>query len=80
MSGVFKISFVKLGPTEARVIAVLVNALFYFIGVITIDLPFGTINPYDLIILAIAGILIVIFLVSTFNRARELARLEERKV
>ena len=77
VTGVFKISFVKLGPTEVRAIAVLVNTLFFFAGVVVIDMPFGPINPYDLILLAIAGILIIIFLISTFNRAKELAMLEE---
>lgn len=79
VSGVFKISFVKFGPTEVRAIAVVVNAIFFFVGVRTVVLPFGEVNPYDLILLAIAAILIIMFLVSTYNRARELALLEERK-
>lgn len=79
VSGVFKISFVKFGPTEVRAIAVIINAIFFFVGVKTVALPFGEVNPYDLILLAIAGILIITFLVSTYNRARELALLEEQK-
>jgi phosphatidylglycerophosphate synthase len=79
VTGVFKISFVKLGPTEIRAIAVLVNTLFFFVGVVRIDLPFGTINPYDLIMLAIAAILMIIFMVSTIKRAKELALVEEQE-
>ncbi len=79
VTGVFKISYVKLGPTEVRLIAVLINALFFFAGIVIIELPLGKISAYDLILLAIAALLIVIFLASTFNRARELALLEQRK-
>ena len=61
------------------VIAVLINALFFFAGIVIIELPLGKISAYDLILLAIAALLIVIFLASTFNRARELALLEQRK-
>ncbi len=79
VTGVFKISYVKLGPTEVRLIAVLINALFFFAGIVIIELHLGNISAYDLILLAIAALLIVIFLASTFNRARELALLEQRK-
>jgi phosphatidylglycerophosphate synthase len=76
VSGVFKISYGKFGPTEMRVLAILVNAIFFFVGRPVVETAMGTVAVYDLLVLAIAFALIVVFLVSTLKRARELAKLE----
>ena len=76
VTGVFKISYGKLGPTEARAIAIILNLAFLFFGVPVIDLSFGEVSIYDLVALAIALLLIIIYLFSTIRRAAELARLE----
>jgi phosphatidylglycerophosphate synthase len=76
VSGVFKISYGKFGPTEMRVLAILVNAIFFFVGRPVVETAMGTVAVYDLLVLAIAFALIVVFLVSTVKRARELAKLE----
>lgn len=76
VTGVFKISYGKLGPTEMRVIGIILNMAFLYLGVPTINLSFGQVSIYDLVTLAIALILISIFLFSTIRRAGELARLE----
>ncbi len=75
VSGVFKISYGKLGPTEVRAIIVLVNILVYFFGNPTFTLSFGEFSAFDLFVLALTVLLFGMFTTSTFTRARELARL-----
>jgi phosphatidylglycerophosphate synthase len=78
VTGEFKISYGKLGPTEIRVIAILANVAFFFGGVRMIEFSFGTYPVYDLLILAIALLLIGIFTVTTASRAYELSKIDER--
>lgn len=80
VTGVFKISYGKLGPTEMRAIAIILNIAFLYIGVPTIELSFVQISIYDFITLLIASILILIYIFSTIRRAGELARLERPPV
>ena len=79
VTGEFKISYGKLGPTEIRVIAILANVAFFFGGVRMIEFSFGSYPIYDLLILAIALLLIGIFTVTTASRAYELSKLDERR-
>lgn len=76
VTGVFKISYGKLGPTEMRAIAIILNIAFLYLSVPTIDLPIGQVSVYDLLTLAIALLLILIYIYSTIRRAGELAKLE----
>jgi archaetidylinositol phosphate synthase len=78
VTGEFKISYGKLGPTEIRVIAILANVTFFFGGVRMIEFSFGSYPIYDLLILAIALLLISIFTITTASRAHELSKLDER--
>jgi len=71
--GVFQISYGKFGPTEVRVIIIAFNALLFFGRTPVIETMFGTVGIYDLVIGAIAAILIVIFVVSAIKEARRLA-------
>lgn len=80
VTGVFKISYGKLGPTEMRAIAIILNIAFLYIEVPTIELSFVQISIYDFITLLIASILILIYIFSTIRRAGELARLERPPV
>lgn len=75
VSGRFKLSYGKLGPTEIRVIAIMLNIVMFFVGVPEVTLSFGTFPVYDFAVLAIALILFGIFLGSAGRRARELARI-----
>jgi phosphatidylglycerophosphate synthase len=76
VSGVFKISYGKFGPTEMRALAIFVNAIFFFVGRPIVETAVGAVAVYDLLVLAIALAFIVVFLISTAKRARELAKLE----
>jgi archaetidylinositol phosphate synthase len=73
----YKISFGGFGPTESRVIAMMVNTLIYFTGSPTITLPIGNVRIFDWIVAGIAGILFLLFIGQTLRQARKLARLGE---
>lgn len=77
VKGVFQISFIRLGPTEVRLIMVLSNAVVFFVGNPTLSTPVGVFTFYDLIVSAISLLLLVIFFVVTITRSRELAALDE---
>ena len=77
--GEFKISYSKLGPTEIRVFAILLNTAMYFGGVQTslADLgPFSQIpvNPYDLFLAILASLLLWFFIVTAIQETRKLAK------
>jgi phosphatidylglycerophosphate synthase len=74
VSGVFKISYGKLGPTEIRVIAILINGFIFFFGNPTIPLPTGSTSLIDLAALVIALALFLIFIGSSFQQAKQLAK------
>jgi archaetidylinositol phosphate synthase len=77
--GEFKISYGKLGPTEIRVFAVLLNAAMYFGGVQTSlgtmeplrRIPF---SPYDVLLTVLALLLLYFFLVTAIRESIRLAK------
>jgi archaetidylinositol phosphate synthase len=78
-AGEFKISFGRLGPTEIRVLAVLLNTVMFFGGVRTVAFNFGavgqfTASPYDLGVAAIAVTLLLFFITSTVQEAIRLGK------
>jgi phosphatidylglycerophosphate synthase len=79
--GEFKISYGKLGPTEIRVLAILLNTSMYFIGLKTLEWTIANYNLnvsiYDLVVLFIALLLFGFFFNTAWKQGRELARLEE---
>jgi phosphatidylglycerophosphate synthase len=77
VTGVFQISYARVGPTELRLIAILANTGVYFFGNPSLKLPFGVLSVYDLIALTLAILLIIVFIVSTIIQARELADIDQ---
>lgn len=76
--GEFKISYGKLGPTEVRLIAVLLNTSMFFFGKHTFTLGLGaayslTLSLYDIPILIITFLLLFYFFTTAYKQARELA-------
>jgi phosphatidylglycerophosphate synthase len=77
--GEFKISYSKLGPTEIRVFAVLLNIAMYFGGVQTslgTTQPFNRIplSPYDALLSALAVLLLSFFLTTAIRESTRLAK------
>lgn len=69
VSGEFKISYARIGPTEMRVIAILANIGIFFFG--NPDVSIGTVelSVFDLIIAIIAAALFLVFTYSTITEA-----------
>jgi phosphatidylglycerophosphate synthase len=78
VDGVFKISYGQLGPTEVRIIFILLNTIMYFMGFPQITLPFGVISVYDLIVGILAAILILIFIGSSIKSGIELSNVDQK--
>lgn len=72
VSGVYKISYGKIGPTEVRVFLLGVNAIFYFAANPVIHLGRASILSFDAMVLCIAIAFFLYFLGFTFVRMREL--------
>ena len=77
VTGEFRISYGRFGPTEVRVIVILFNTVLFFVGERIVSLWFGEVSIYDLAIGALGAALIIVFLVSTTLEARQLARVGE---
>lgn len=73
--GEFKISYSKLGPTEIRVLTILLNTAMYFGGMRVIgtfdQIPF---TPYDIIVVLIGLLLLSFFFVTATRDTLGLAR------
>jgi archaetidylinositol phosphate synthase len=77
--GEFKISYGKLGPTEVRVLAVLLNTAMFFFGEQTWQLKTNILgnvilNPYDMFVGAIGFLLLFFFSNTTWRETIRLAR------
>ncbi len=73
----FKISYGKLGPTESRAFAVLLNTAMFFFGMQTIVFFQTKISLYDLFVAGIALLLTGFFVNTALREARKLAVLTE---
>ncbi len=77
---VFKISFGKLGPTEVRVIIILINSFVFFLNNPQFELPFNiTLTLYDILLSIVAFLLYFFFTTSMISTIRNLAREAEKK-
>ncbi len=74
--GEFRISYIGLGPTEARVVLIVTNMLVFFVGNPQVQTKIGTYTVYDFVIFALALLLYSIYLVMTVVNARQLAAIE----
>jgi phosphatidylglycerophosphate synthase len=75
--GEFQISYGKLGPTEARLIAIAANTIVYFVGNRFVTLFSLTLAIYDWLAVLVIFLLVGIIINTTFKQARKLAKLEE---
>ncbi len=79
LRGIFQISYAKLGPTEIRAIAIILNTLIFFIGNPVMHLPIlGEVGLYNLVVGAVVTLIFIIFFVTVYKEAKLLDR-EDRK-
>ena len=76
VKGEFQLSYVGLGPTEARLIVMSANTLIYFIGNPLLTLLSLTMTVYDWIVVGMILLMLGIFLGSSINQARILAAID----
>ena len=72
VSGVYKISYGKIGPTEVRVFVIGLNAIFYFASNPMIHMGRVSIFSFDAIVLCVAIAFFLHFLGFTLRRMMEL--------
>lgn len=77
-NGVFQISYSKLGPTEVRAIAILVNTVLFFMSEPKMQTPLGSYGLYDVVLVLITCLLFFFFISGVLHTARELAVKEKR--
>lgn len=77
VNGIFRISYAGLGPTELRLLAIIANAVIFFIGNPNINTPIGNLALYDVIIAVIAGLLFLIFTVSALIQIKQLVYIDQ---
>jgi phosphatidylglycerophosphate synthase len=73
IAGEFKISYGGLGPTESRVVAVLLNTAMFFFGVQNFQIGEQTFSLYDLPVLVVALVLFGFFIDTAIKETRRLA-------
>jgi archaetidylinositol phosphate synthase len=77
VEGVFQISYGRLGPTEARVIAMSANTIIFFAGNPMIQLPFGSFHLFDVIVLGIILLLTTFFVYTTISHGIALSKSDQ---
>ena len=78
--GEFTISYGKLGPTEARLIAISANTLVYFMGNPSWKVLSVSMTVYDWIVVGIVLLLAVISVATTLRQARILAEVDRPRI
>jgi phosphatidylglycerophosphate synthase len=79
VSGEFKLSYGRLGPTEARLLAIGANALVFFAGNPTVTSLSIKLTVYDWLVMGVILLLTGIILTTVFNRAKQLAKIDAPK-
>lgn len=75
--GEFRLSYGKLGPTELRVILILVNLIVFFGHNPRFTSVYGTLSFFDWVVIGLTVLLFFFAIRLTVLQARELARLGE---
>ena len=81
VTGVFTITNAMIGPTEIRLLAIIINITIFFSGEVTFNLPWiGETSLYTLVAGALALIMFLYFMINTSIQARKLMLLDEKRL
>ena len=80
VNGRYQISYARFGPTELRLIAIIITTLLYFGGNPSIHFPAGAISLGDLLCGAIALLLFIFFIGSSIRQARQLDKIDTARL
>jgi phosphatidylglycerophosphate synthase len=72
VTGNFQLSFLALGPTELRIVLIVVNSLMYFVGDLKIVIGHATFSAYDLSLCGSGMCLVGLYIVCILKVARRL--------
>jgi archaetidylinositol phosphate synthase len=78
-TGKFQISYAKIGPTEMRVLAVLINVALFFFGNPIFELLGFEITVFDAVVVVIAVVLLSAFAITSLSFTRALRYIDERE-
>lgn len=78
VNGVFRISYLGLGPTEVRLIAIIANMVVFFAGNPTVKIWLGEVTVYNIIITCIAALLYGIYMAMIFLNGPELSKMDNQ--
>lgn len=85
-TGVFEMTSIKVGPTEVRLLAIILNTVVYFAGVgrslFTIDFAemYMPMNIGSVVVLALGFAFLAYFIYQVISTGRKLAKLDEKKL
>jgi archaetidylinositol phosphate synthase len=74
VDGELQMSYIGMGPTELRVIAIVANILVYFVGKEKLPAPLNIFTAYDVVGIIITILLICAFAVSGYLQGVKLAK------
>ena len=81
VTGIFTITSAYIGPTEIRLLAIIINFVIFFSGEVNFNLPLiGEVSLYTLVVGALALIMFLYFMVNTAIQARKLMLLDEKRL
>ncbi len=80
VNNIFKISYGKLGPTEARAIAILINTLLFFLASPSVTLFGRSYLIMDILLILIAALIFGIFIYSVNKVGSRLSRIEQGRL
>lgn len=81
VTGVFNMTTTKFGPTEARVLAVILNTAIFFIRTKPFNLPYvGETTFYTIAVAIVAFLGFIYFMVNTGIQSRKLALLDQKRL
>jgi len=75
-TGVIKIGFFGVGPTEIRLGFICYNFFLLTIGPWSVNTPFGPISPIDGIVIVTIAIVLISLIITTWSEGRRLAKEE----
>ncbi|MFH1971090.1 MAG: CDP-alcohol phosphatidyltransferase family protein [Patescibacteria group bacterium] len=80
VESVFKFSYGKMGPTEARIIAIIANTIGYYYGSSTIQLPLiGKVTSINLIFVFVAIFTYISFFETAIKKIIHLSKIDRKK-
>ncbi len=81
VTGVFNITSAYIGPTEIRLLAIIVNTVIFLSGEVTYNLPWvGETSLFTLVTGALALVMFLYFMINTSIQARKLMLLDEKRL